>query len=144
MKPFSQCTEKNTRSKIKVHENKSNFMICNPSRLPIEKIQIDGCVMGDQDGMRCDYMFVIPADTQHQQRVFYVELKGTDIKQAGRQLIATLQQTMRRYPSAKKTCFIVTTRIPSHGTKVQEFKIDFKNKYSTDLKVQNNIIIESV
>ena len=122
---------------IKVSEKKSSFTIENKSALTIEKIKVDGGLIKDEAQKRCDYVFVIPAKGK-KQRAWYVELKGGDIKGATDQLAATLHNKALDYRSAEKICFVVTTRLPKHGTSVQERKISFKRVHRVKLEIKKS------
>lgn len=116
-----------------VKECRSSFELANPSRVPVEKIQVDGCLI-DDGSERCDWLFVFKT---HCDIAFYVELKGCDIKKAVSQLGATLAATRERFKNSQITCFAVTSRYPSQGPSVQKLVKDFYRKFSVQLIVKN-------
>jgi hypothetical protein len=131
---YHKCSTITRAQKIVVKECRSSFELENPSRVPVEKIQVDGCLI-DDDSERCDWLFFFRS---HCEIAIFVELKGCDIKKAVSQLAATLTATRGRYRNARITCFAVTSRYPSQGPSVQKLTKDFYRKYSVPLIVKNS------
>jgi hypothetical protein len=139
---YAKCTQRVADSRIVVKEHKSKFTLCNASKLAIKKIQVDGCLTdGTTDQHKqCDWLFVVPTtEAEKKQRALYVELKGSDINKAQQQLSETIRQTKDCYATAKRLCFIVTTRVPSHGSTVQKMKKQFSQQ-GMSLMVKNHTL----
>ncbi len=77
----SGCFDNSTVAKEKGKE----FRIINKAQKTICRIHVDGCLIRNNQGKRCDYFFKI-CETE---KSFLVELKGTDISEAVRQIIST-------------------------------------------------------
>lgn len=129
---YQKCTAITKDKNIVVKENKSSFCLINEGNISIEKISVDGCLIGGEQE-KCDWLFVLP----HINRALYVELKGSDISKGARQIEATIKATSVKIGDANKECYIATTRVPKFGSQVQKLKIDFKNKYNAVLHVKN-------
>ncbi|MEL6722266.1 MAG: hypothetical protein AAFP10_03465 [Pseudomonadota bacterium] len=128
---YAICTEHTTDSCIVVKEHKSQFVLCNDSRLKVEKIKVDGCLSDGKTGQhkQCDWLFVIPKTKQcKKMTALYIELKGSRIDKAEKQLQETVERTKDRFAAAKRQCFIVTTRVPCHDTVVQKMKKRFSRQ----------------
>lgn len=66
-------------------EKGKEFRINNKSQKTICRVHIDGCLIHDNRGKRCDYFFKICETKQ----CYLVELKGSDIDEAVQQIIHT-------------------------------------------------------
>lgn len=130
---YAKCTINTTDSVIVVKENKSKFEVINLNNSPIQKIQVDGCLIGSEHE-KCDWLV---STTKEPLRAIYVELKGCDIKKATSQLKNTLKLTEAKYRAHKRECYAVTSRIPKHGTDVRRMMIDFFKETKATLSVKN-------
>ncbi len=127
---YAECTGHTTNSLIALKENKSQFVLSNANKLKIAKIQVDGCLVdGTGQHKQCDWLLVLPyTAAEKQKRVLYIELKGSRIDKAEKQLHETIRRTQDRFPAAKRLCFIVTTQVPSHNSTVQKMKKRFSRQ----------------
>ena len=82
---------------------------------------------------KCDYVFVRCTNKEH----YYVELKGSNIGKAYDQIVTTIAKHIPS-PKEKNYGFIVCSKVPKSGTKVQKIKEKFKKKYGQDLEVKQN------
>ena len=130
---YDKCTSNVSDSNIVVKENKSSFQLRNPQRLGIKKIQVDGCLI-DDDRERCDWLLVVDSDNP---RALYVELKGSDIDKAIKQLEATLIYTKSDFVDANRECFVVSTRVPKYGPSVHKRALVFYKQNGATLAVKN-------
>ena len=94
MKSLRECEEYRTDTKIVLQENKSRIVFLNPNQDKILTIEVDGCVINDDNVLRCDYAIVPSNEVE-----IYVELKGSDISHAVKQIKST---TVRRPQKDKK------------------------------------------
>ena len=117
-KRYQQCSELGSHSKIVVSEQKCKFVIKNPKHRAICKVKVDGCL--PLSAIKCDYLF----ELTHSKEVLYVELKGKDIRHALEQLLATMTNDFiqRRHVKHKKTCIVVSSRVPKEDTTSQRLK----------------------
>ena len=66
-------------------EKGKEFRIIKNQNQRVCKVQVDGCLINDNNINKCDFMFYI-CDTE---KLLLIELKGTDIEHAVSQLIQT-------------------------------------------------------
>jgi len=57
--------------------------------------------------------------------IIYIELKGSDVEKAFVQLGSTISIYTERHSFAEEQCYIVASRIPKIGTKIQNLKQRF-------------------
>ncbi|WRH65169.1 MAG: hypothetical protein RSE13_14630 [Planktothrix sp. GU0601_MAG3] len=116
-------------------ENQSQIIIENPNQFKVCVVQVDGCTI--KEGLRCDYL-VIP-DQQDIKKIIeiYIELKGSEILHAIKQLEATIQELSDHPAKQEKVCIIISTRCPLTTTEIQKFKLKFKKTYNAKLEVKN-------
>jgi hypothetical protein len=113
MKSFPECERVKRDPRIVLEENKRKITFLNHNRRMIRKIKVDGCVFEKGDStLRCDYA-LDPGNGVE----IYVELKGSDIEHAVKQLESTITQISKDARKAKKLCFIVSSRVPSEELK---------------------------
>ena len=93
-----------------VKEKGKEFRIENISSDDICKLQIDDCFIKSKEEIKCDYLFYFCKTEE----IFLVELKGTDIEHALKQVIATFKKINNylKFSSKKYTGFIVSSSVP--------------------------------
>ena len=84
----------------------------------IEKIVVDGCAI--THGARCDYLLVTGGIN------YFVELKGTDLVKAAKQVVATITKLGESSPMFAR---IVAARVPKAGTDMVRALTVIKSKY---------------
>jgi hypothetical protein len=132
MKSIPECEERRSDTKIVLQEKKSKITFLNPNQDEILKIKVDGCVISDNETLRCDYA-LIPSDAVE----IYVELKGSDIEQAVKQIESTIKLLSANPQKIKKLCFVVSTRVPKQATDIQQRQSHFKKKFNASLRIKN-------
>jgi hypothetical protein len=120
--------------RISVEENKRKFVIDNKDLLLVNHVEVDGHLI--KTGYRCDHLFEIECLT----KVFYVELKGSDIKHALEQLEATIKFCKKFHDDFLKECFIVCSRVPKETTSTQVLKVKL-SKCGIKLKISSNELV---
>jgi len=128
---FDLCGEVTKKKIISVSENKMNFRIINKHLVSIRTVTVDGCLINDKR-QRCDYMFEIDAPCNY---VIYLEFKGCDVKKALNQLESTIKACAKRHASIQKNCYVVASRVPKIGTKIQTLKKKFVSKNLASLSI---------
>lgn len=83
-----QSTDK--RSVAVAYENGKKYTLNNQSSCLITHYRVDGCFPQPPNERRCDYLFLTEHSTQPKQ-AFFVELKGSALSKAIRQLHDTLR-----------------------------------------------------
>jgi len=73
-------------SEIVCHERQSTYRYINQAGQRIARIRVDGGLVQDTNVEKCDWL-LINWDSNHS---FFIELKGSDVKKAIRQINATL------------------------------------------------------
>ena len=134
---FEKCSNISCDQIILVKENKSSFRINNKSKYKVSTVTVDGCLIDDAR-TRCDYLFEIGIPVIS---VRYVELKGSDIEKAYKQLGATVGYCREHYaklPSLSQSCYIVASRVPRSGPKTQELKKKFAKAFDIQLIIKTN------
>ena len=132
MKSLPKCEEYRCDTKIVLQENKSKITFLNPNQDKILTIKVDGCVISDNETLRCDYA-LMPSDEIE----IYVELKGSDIVHAVAQLESTIRLLSDNPQKIKKLCFVVSTRVPRQTTSIQQLQSQFKKKFNANFRVKN-------
>ncbi|NEQ99429.1 MAG: hypothetical protein F6K30_22450 [Cyanothece sp. SIO2G6] len=132
MKSIPECEETRQDKRIVLQEKKSKITFLNPKNVKILVIQVDGCVIDDNQTARCDYALVPKKELE-----IYVELKGRDISHAVRQLESTIRLLSENPQSVKKLCFIVSSRVPKQTTTIQKIQSRFKKQFNAAFRVKN-------
>ncbi|MEG4226233.1 hypothetical protein QUA35_08750 [Microcoleus sp. N9_B2] len=132
MKSLPECEKYKSDTKIVLQEKKSKITFLNPNQDEILKIKVDGCVISDNETLRCDYALIPSAAVE-----IYVELKGSDIEQAVKQIESTIKLLSENPQKIKKLCFVVSTRVPQQTTSIQQLKIQFKKKFNASFRIKN-------
>jgi len=139
MRGFGQCEEVVCHPRIVREEKSRKFTINNPDRIPVRVVKIDGCVI--TKGRRCDYLF-IPESGEIE---IYVELKGSGILDAIKQIETTIPQVSQDQRKLSKHCYIVTKGVhPSLATKRQKAMVRFRNEFNAALTVREKVATHSL
>ena len=132
MKSSPECAEDRCDKKIVLQEKKSKITFLNPNQDKILTIKVDGCVISDNETLRCDYA-LMPSDEVE----IYVELKGSDIVYAVEQIKSTIRLLSDNPQKIKKLCFVVSTSVPIYTTTRQKLEIQFKKKFNASFRIKN-------
>jgi hypothetical protein len=132
MKSLPECEEYKSDVRFVLQENKSKITFLNPNQSPILLIRVDDCVIKNSETLRCDYA-IIPCDEVE----IYVELKGSDIAHAVKQIESTIKLLSDNPQKVKKLCFVVSTRVPKQSTSVQQLQSQFKKKFNASFRIKN-------
>ncbi len=104
------------------------------------KIRIDNCLIVSNHEKKCDFGFV-----RHLNDDFYfVELKGSDVEQAKKQIINTIsyfEENLIKIPKDRRFGFVVSSKFPKAGNDVNNLIQDFKKKYGKNLVFKNKNLI---
>jgi len=128
------CVEVVKHSRIVLEEESSKITFLNPKQIEVRKIRIDGCVI--KEGIKCDYMII----TIHNGYEYYIELKGSDVDHALKQIERTITLVSSNQQRITKHCFIISTRCPLASPKIQDIKIKFKKQYNANLIIKNILL----
>jgi len=134
---ITTCNHNSNQSIVSVSENRKTFKIKNNSLVVINKVEVDGCYI--TSGSRCDYLFEI-IDDNRIEKVFYVELKGSDIAHAIEQLKSTIAYCKNIHREIlSKECHIISSKFPSSGPSSQILKKKFKKENNIQLFIKTRI-----
>ena len=135
---FDHCEEILTDVCITCKEKKRKLpkvVFQNPARRQVSRITVDGCAI--TKGPRCDYMVVARGDTEIEE--IYVELKGSDIDHAIRQLEATIGKLSHGKARLRKMCYIASKCCPQ-PISIKPHKDRFRHNFNAKLVVKSNLI----
>lgn len=125
---MSHCISSVNHSRIKVEENKRKAIFRNDEKVTYEIGRIDGCLV--TSGIRADY-FVSSPD-----KSVLVELKGSNIDHACKQLFAAAEHSSVKGKLKKKIGFLVIcSRVPAASTSTQLAQQKAKRKYNARFQV---------
>lgn len=120
---MSNCIQSKNDSHIKCGEKQSKFILLNPLRKSVDYITVDGCLYTPTDhGLRCDYAL------NFDDKTVFVELKGSDIAHAIKQILAT-EQDAKFTINTNKTAIIITSKTPKNDSSLQIQKVKLKKRY---------------
>lgn len=94
------------RAILSVTENARTYRILNPRGLRLLCYRVDGGML--ISGRRCDYAIGVTDDM----RLFLVELKGKNLREAAAQLLATLDVIAHRVQSCSVHARVVLSKFP--------------------------------
>jgi hypothetical protein len=135
---FEECTRVRQDATIVVSQKKTKFILKNTRRILVNEVTVDGCLI-DDNSERCDYLFEICNADKSVCRVYYVELKGSNIEKACSQLLSTLTYCKNRHGNTENICYIVASKVPQAGAEVQNLKTIFMRKFKIQLFVKNQV-----
>ena len=100
MKRIIDCTEKYVGQKVAKTEKGKTIVLQSPDSFSCDIVKIDGCVFEERDGKKCDWLFLFPKMKEINEKLgiekptaFFVELKGTELSQACKQLYYAIDRT---------------------------------------------------
>lgn len=133
----SRC--QSSAPRVTSFENGNKHILNNPSRRTVYQYRVDGDILTSRDGERCD--FIVEVEMQPKAIVFVIELKGSDLEKAIRQI----EVTINRYNLTKN--YIVRPRIVIHkartqqirGTVYRRFKDKFPHAVVKELVLEESI-----
>lgn len=117
-------------------ENGKKFRLEYPDNWKCERVRIDGKILNEQYIRKCDYAFLLSDQNNKKKWLFYVELKGVDLKEAIKQLESTVKTLRDQYKDyVNNEAHAVCCRIIPHMTSsAQNSALRFKKQYDFTLK----------
>lgn len=117
-----ECVDEITHKKIVVAENGRKANVLNPQEKVFRRIQVDGCLVNQETIADWIVSEVGVASV-------IVELKGSDVKKACRQLMATLKhQDCIPWLEEKIGFLVVCSRVPSFDTSIARAKLEARKQ----------------
>lgn len=119
---------------VVVEERGRKFTVCTAANANVEKIRIDDGLISGNANKKCDW--VIEVNPHTKQYVFFVELKGSDLSHAIKQLECSIVELKSQYqPYKNKQAHAVCSRIiPAVTASAQVAAVNFKKKHGFLLK----------
>ena len=120
-------------------EKGNKHILKNKNRQKIYQYRVDGDILSSNDGEKCD--FIVEVETQSKSTAFVIELKGSDLEKAIRQI----ETTINRFGISRT--YNVQPRIIIHRARTQQVHgsvyRSFKNKFPQAI-VKEHIFEEDV
>lgn len=114
----------------------SEYRALNPTKRRVDVTMVDGCWLSQETA--CDYVMEVD-DTD----AFLVELKGSDVGKAIRQIAATLDALSPALRPRRIHARIVSTRTPSPALKTTE-RIKLEKRLRGELRIQSRLLEETL
>lgn len=131
MVDFDKCTQTINHKKILIKDKKSSeITFSNEDCIEITKVKVDDCL--EIEGVKCDWLLII---SQPYVEV-YIELKGSDVDHAFKQIENTIKFLSKDYKNVIKYCYVITTRCPLTSAQIQNKQKTFKKHYNAVLRVK--------
>ena len=119
-RPCNECVLEISDKKIVFKEKQSKVTFLNSKEQDVKKVNVDGDFINDKErkcprcflkyqGKRCDGLL------QHDKTNYYIELKGSDIKYAIRQIINAHKKLNARFNNLTCKAVIVATKAPANA-----------------------------
>lgn len=137
---IEDCIEEINHSKktlIDKKGGKSKYLIDNKSQSNYSIIDFENCVYdGRQNDTKCDYGLVVNGC------IYYIELKGSDVKKGIEQLLLTLTETEKCFKGLTKNTRLIVSKYPKPDLvrKTKEYK-DLMKKIGN---IENTIITQNI
>lgn len=119
---IEKCIELINHSKktlIDSKGGKSKYLIDNKSKSTYSVIDIENCVYkGKDNDTKCDFALITDSS------VYYIELKGSDVKKGIEQILSTMSETEKCFKGLSKKTRLVVTKFtkPDLAKKTKQYK----------------------
>lgn len=129
------CVQVTTDKNIVVKEQKSMFRLLNPERVEVRQVEVDDCLIQDQERKKCDWLF----EVDDQNCAIYVELKGEDLEAGFAQLMATMGYLKARHRGKMKEGHIVASkaRLPRFKKTSAKLKRRMRGEHEAELIIHS-------
>jgi len=124
-----ECKEYITKPLIVLKEKRSSIRFSNMNNSGVTNVSIDKCQLKDEKGNKCDYLLV------KNERETFVELKGSNIRKAIKQLEESIIKVSPQVVTSEKSAFVVCTRSSINAAEISVMRRDFKSKFNASLIV---------
>lgn len=132
---FAKCSEISNNRIIVFEERKSKITFNNLKRKRVSKVDVE-CL--GLNGKSCDGLLIEMGKNKDNEILFehFVELKGSHVSTAIKQLGNTIEQISFNPKNQKKCCYISSTKSPKMDTTMQKIKIQFKRSFESGLIIK--------
>jgi len=116
--------------------SKQEFELLAPIDWKVEKVRIDGEKIKDDNVEKCDYALLTECKKKEKQAIFYIELKGCDLRKAISQLESTIKILSNEYDGYKQrhARAVCSRIIPAMSSESQVAVARFKKRYDFELR----------
>jgi hypothetical protein len=129
------CVERVAHTEILLSgKQTSRLYLLNPRERWVDKVLVDGCVI--TEGPRCDW--VVEADDQFSREEIFIELKGSHITYAVKQIEATIEALSSDPAKTKKRCLVAYSRRPLAQREIRLLKRKFEKQYNARFEQLRN------
>jgi hypothetical protein len=127
-----ECSKILRDKKIKLSGKRtSTVYLLNPTERAVQRIEVDDCAI--TIGLRCDWLVLLNDSISRVE--IYVELKGSDVPHAIKQIEATIKRMSADHMKRQKRSLVVLKQVPIERTVVQNtrqrFQRDFNSTFET-------------
>lgn len=136
MKPELKKSAKTCSKKIVCEENHRKFTF-HTNNFEFYKIKIDGDVEKNTTTKKCDFL-VIKKDTEDIE--IFIELKGSDIKKAYKQIITSYKKYSDKSKNPKLYAAIVTSKYPARDSSIQNKQKELAEIFERVPFIKNNCL----
>ncbi|MGP3562263.1 hypothetical protein [Geobacillus sp. BK01] len=109
---WESCLHYCDRRKLAVVKEKGReIRFVNKGEKRVALYRVDGCLI--QEGVKCDFLFLVIEGEQ----AFFIELKGSDLVEAVRQIMQTVEQLGKKLSGYRFEGRIIMTRVRTPNVK---------------------------
>jgi hypothetical protein len=126
---MNKCEIESSQKIFVFTEQRSTLRLINKNQVKSIRIEVDGCAI--TSGLRCDFMH-IANNTE-----MYIELKGTDIAHAVKQIEETICK-LGKDLIQNKICFIICARSPLVSTEIQALQWKLRKSHNAKLIIKSS------
>jgi len=112
----------------------SSLYLLNPRERWVDKVLVDGCVI--TEGLRCDW--AVEVDDQFSREEIFIELKGSHLTYAVKQIISTIDALSSDPAQTKKRCLVAYSRRPLAQREIRLLKRMFEKQYNARFEQLRN------
>jgi hypothetical protein len=114
----------------------SRLYLLNPSERSVDKVQVDGCAITEAGRLRCDWAVEVDDEVSHEE--IFIELKGSHVSDAVRQLESTIDALSSDPAQRKKRCLVAYSRCPLTRREIRLLKRKFQRQYNARFEQLRN------
>jgi len=135
---------KKSKKKIIVFKDKKNpqtLYFDNSKIFEVIEVVVDsGLIKSEQEQCKCDFFLYVSDPNYEESREHYIELKGTDLDHAIKQISETIKFLENNYSlnlQNKRKGYIICNKCPMASTQTQRFQLKMRKDFKLELKIQS-------
>lgn len=127
----AHCLKTLTVSNVKLEENGREVKFQNPTKQEHIVVDVDGCCLKNQ--LAADYLVIVPKVGQ-----LIVELKGTDVRHALKQVVATAKHCVgHKYTQKPIHALVVAKNCPALTTTLQRAQSEMRKVAGGRIRIRS-------